>query len=135
MVMQLRTANWIRTNRHLLFRSTPLLTPPSPLGNSPLRLRGLCSINIIPTYGRPLFKYAVGEINPGIPGDNQAWPPTTHKYTQVSSDKNKRGGDVSIKEKREKEKESQEKRKEKITKKRLKRNGGIEGRSSSELES
>jgi hypothetical protein len=49
--------------------------------------------------------------------------------------KNKRGGDVSIKEKREKEKESQEKRKEKITKKRLKRNGGIEGRSSSELES
>jgi hypothetical protein len=50
-------------------------------------------------------------------------------------DKNKRGGDVSIKEKREKEKESQEKRKEKITKKRLKRNGGIEGRSSSELES
>ncbi len=31
-------------------------------------------------------------------------------------DKNKRGGDVSIKEKGEKEKESQEKRKEKITK-------------------
>ena len=50
-------------------------------------------------------------------------------------DKNKRGGDVSIKEKREKEKESQEKRKEKITKKRLKRNSGIEGSSSSELKS
>ncbi len=49
--------------------------------------------------------------------------------------KNKRGGDVSIKEKREKEKESQEIRKEKIAKKRLKRNGSIEGRSSSELES
>jgi hypothetical protein len=49
--------------------------------------------------------------------------------------KNNRGGDVSIKEKREKEKESQEKRKEKITKSRLKRNGSIEGRSSSELES
>jgi hypothetical protein len=46
-----------------------------------------------------------------------------------------RGGDVSIKEKREKEKESQEKRKQKITKKRFKRNGSIEGRSSSELES
>jgi hypothetical protein len=30
------------------------------------------------------------------------------------NDKNKRGGDVSIKEKREKEKESQEKRKEKM---------------------
>jgi hypothetical protein len=51
------------------------------------------------------------------------------------ADKNKRGGDVSIKEKREKEKESQEKRKEKIRKSRLKRNGSIEGRSSSELES
>ena len=57
------------------------------------------------------------------------------KIKKEESDKNKRGGDVSIKEKREKEKESQEKRKEKITKKRLKRNGSIEGRSSSELES
>ena len=49
--------------------------------------------------------------------------------------KKKGGGDVSIKEKkrkREKEKESQEKQKEKITKKKLKRNDSIEGRSSSE---
>jgi hypothetical protein len=47
----------------------------------------------------------------------------------------KKGGNVSIKKKREKEKESQEKQNEKITKKKLKRNGSIEGRSSSELES
>ena len=66
-------------------------------------------------------------------GDNQAWPPTTHKYTQVSSDKNKRGGDVSIKEKREKEKESQEKRKEKITKKRLKRSKFVQNKKENEV--
>jgi hypothetical protein len=45
----------------------------------------------------------------------------------LNSKKTKREGNVSIKEKREKEKGSQEKREEKITKKKLKRNGSIEG--------
>ena len=53
-----------------------------------------------------------------------------NKQTKIQ----KRGGNVSIKEKREKEKGSQEKRKEKIMKKKLKRNGSIGGSSSSELE-
>jgi hypothetical protein len=42
-------------------------------------------------------------------------------------EKNKRGGNISIKKKRKKEKEILEKKEEKITKKRLKRNGSIEG--------
>ncbi len=58
------------------------------------------------------------------------------EYIKKGTDKNKRGGNVSIKKKREKEKEIKEKGKEKITKKKsLKRNGSSEGRSSSELES